>query len=288
MTATAEQVTDAITYHGEGPCWWPGWGGLRWVDMLAGDLLTLRPGGRVDRLHVGEVAAFVRPRTAGGYIVAVERGIALADGPDDVPVPLPPLWDDAGVRMNDGGCDPEGNLWAGSMAYDARPGGGDLWRVDTRGRGAVVLRGTTIANGIAFPSDGGPAWFNDSGEGRTDRLRPGTPRWADVGPESLDRSTVHRPDDGVPDGLVLDAEGCVWTALHGAGRVVRLSPDGAVLDAVTVPAHQVTACTLGGDDLRDLYITTSRENLEEPEAQAGALFRVRVDVPGVPVLPFGG
>ncbi|EYR64000.1 gluconolactonase [Actinotalea ferrariae CF5-4] len=284
----AEQVTAAITYHGEGPCWWPGWGGLRWVDLLAGDLLTLRGDGRVDRLHVGDVAAFVRPRSGGGYVVAVERGLALADAPDAVPVPLPPLWEDRGVRMNDGGCDAAGNLWAGSMAYDGRAGGGDLWRVDPRGGATVVLPGTTIANGLAFPADGGPAWFNDSGEGRTQRLTAPAGDWPGVGTGELVASTVHRPEEGVPDGLVLDAEGCVWTALHGAGRVVRLSPEGRVLDVVLVPAHQVTACTLGGADLRDLYITTSRENLADPEPEAGALFRARVEVPGVPVLPFGG
>lgn len=288
MAVTAEQVTDAITYHGEGPCWWPGWGGLRWVDLLAGDLLTLRADGGADRLHVGDVAAFVRPRRSGGYVVAVERGLALAEGPDDLPVPLPPLWADDGVRMNDGGCDPEGNLWAGSMAYDAHAGGGDLWRVDVSGRGTVVVPRTTIANGIAFPADGGPAWFNDSGEGCTDRLRTLSGGWSATGDGDLVRTTVHRPGDGAPDGLVLDAEGCVWTALHGAGRVVRLTPQGRVTDEVLVPAHQVTACTLGGTDLRDLYITTSREGLDEPEPEAGALFRTRVAVPGVPVLPYGG
>lgn len=288
MAVTAEQVTDAITYHGEGPCWWPGWGGLRWVDMLAGDLLTLRADGGVDRLHVGDVAAFVRPRTGGGYVVALERGLGLAEGPDDVPEAQPPLWEDDDVRMNDGGCDPEGNLWAGSMAYDGRPGGGDLWRVRADGCAEVVLPGTTVANGIAFPADGGPAWFNDSGEGRTDRLVPAGGGWSRTAPGTLARTTVHTPQDGVPDGLVLDAEGCVWTAVHGTGRVLRLAPDGRVLDAVHVPPHQVTACTLGGPDLRDLYITTSREELEDPEPEAGALFRARVAVPGIPVLPFGG
>ncbi|MBC7290780.1 MAG: SMP-30/gluconolactonase/LRE family protein [Actinotalea sp.] len=288
MARRAEQVTDAITYHGEGPCWWPGWGGLRWVDLLAGDLLTLRDDGGVDRLHVGTVAAFVRPRIGGGYVVALERGLALADAPDAVPEPLPPLWEDADVRMNDGTCDLDGNLWAGSMAYDGRPGGGDLWRVSPRGEAVRVLPGTTVANGIAFPADGGPAWFNDSGEGTTSRLAPREAGWSQVLPGRLDRSTVLTPDDGVPDGLVLDAEGCVWTALHGSGRVVRVTPDGRVVEEVVVPPHQVTACTLGGEDLRDLWITTSRENLAEPEPEAGALFRVRVDVPGVPVLPYGG
>ena len=85
MAVTAEQVTDAITYHGEGPCWWPGWGGLRWVDMLAGDLLTLRADGGVDRLHVGDVAAFVRPRLSGGTL---SQELERANVPPQGAVPL--------------------------------------------------------------------------------------------------------------------------------------------------------------------------------------------------------
>jgi sugar lactone lactonase YvrE len=55
-----------------------------------------------------------------------------------------------------------------------------------------------------------------------------------------------------------------------------------------LPARLVTACTFGGEDLRDLYVTTSREDLEDPEPCAGALFRARVRIPGKPVLPYAG
>ena len=92
--AVLEQVTDALCYHGEGPVWSPTWGGLRWVDLLAGDVLTLRADGSVDRLHVGDVAAFVRPRTRGGWVVAPSEGSRCADEPDGIPAPWIELWDD--------------------------------------------------------------------------------------------------------------------------------------------------------------------------------------------------
>ena len=95
-------------------------------------------------------------------------------------------------------------------------------------------------------------------------------------------------EDDHPDGLCVDSAGNVWVALYGAGRVRCYSPDGQVAHEVELPARQVTACTFGGEDLRDLYVTTSRENLEDPEPAAGALFQVRVDVPGKPVLPYAG
>ena len=279
--STVEQVTDPIAYHAEGPVWSPTWGGLRWVDMLAGDLLTLRADGSVDRLHVGEVAAFVRPRTRGGYVVAVERGLALADGPDDVPTPQPPLWADPGVRMNEGGCDPAGRLYAGSMAYDGASGAGTLYRFAPDLTVTRVLERVTISNGLDFSPDGTLAYYNDSRAGGTDVFDV-------VDGELAGRRRFHDTDDGVPDGLTVDSAGNVWVAMNGAGRVRCYSPAAEVLAEVDVPARGVTACTLGGADLRDLYITTSRENLDDPEPGAGAVFRLRVDVPGRPVLPFAG
>lgn len=277
----AEQVTEAVAYHGEGPCWSPAWGGLRWVDMLAGDLLTLHDDGSVDRLHVGDVAAFVRPRARGGYVVGLERGLGLADEPDAPPTPLPELWSDTGVRMNEGGCDPSGVLYAGSMAYDARPGGATLYRVDVDGEVEVVLDDVTISNGIDFSPDGTLAYYNDTPTGRTDVFDVVDGRLAR-------RRPFFSGEDDHPDGLTVDSAGNVWVALHGAGRVRCVSPSGRVLEEVDLPVAQVTACALGGPTLQDLYVSTSRENLDDPEPGAGALFHVRVDVPGRPVLPYGG
>ncbi|UZN05248.1 SMP-30/gluconolactonase/LRE family protein [Cellulomonas sp. S1-8] len=276
----AEQVTDAVAYHGEGPCWSPTWGGLRWVDLLAGDLLTLRDG-TVDRLHVGEIAAFVRPRSRGGYVVGLARGIGLAESPDGAPTPLPELWSDPGVRMNEGGCDPWGYLYAGSMPYDVTPGGAALYRIAPDGDVEVVLDDVTISNGIDFSPDGTLAYYDDTATGRTDVF------------DVVDGRLTHRRPfvtgrDASPDGLVVDSAGNVWVAMNRDGRVRCVSPSGDVLTEVELPVRLVTACTLGGPDLRDLYITTSREHLDDPEPEAGALFRVRVDVPGRAVLPYGG
>lgn len=281
MNPTPEQVTDALAYHAEGPVWSPEWGGLRWVDMLAGDLLTLRDDGSVDRLHVGTVAAFVRPRTRGGYVVGLERGLGLADGPDELPTPLEPLWTDPAVRMNEGGCDPAGNLYAGSMAYEKTEGAARLYRVAPDLTTRTVLGSVTISNGIDFTPDGSRAYYDDTATGATDVLDV-------VDGELTNRRRFHAPEDGHPDGLTVDSAGNVWVALNGAGRVRCLSPAGDVLTEVRLPVRLATACTLGGPDLRDLYVTTSREDLDDPEPEAGAVFRVRVDVPGRPVLPFGG
>lgn len=275
-----EQLTDPLAYHGEGPVWSAEWGGLRWVDMFAGALLTLRPDGRVDRLPVGgPIAAFVRPRTRGGYVVGLERGLGLADGPDEAPRPLPPLLG-PGERMNEAGCDPAGALYAGTMRYDRAEGGARLYRIDPAGDVEVVVEGVTISNGIAFSPDGTRAYYNDTTARRTDVF--------DVVDGRLTGRRPYHEFDGYPDGLTVDATGNVWVAMFRGGRVVCLAPDGGVVTQVPIPASQVTACTFGGAGLRDLYVTTSREDLDDPEPAAGAVFRLRVDAPGLPVLPYAG
>lgn len=281
VTGELEQVTDALCYHGEGPVWSPTWGGLRWVDMLAGDVLTLRDDGSVDRTHVGDVAAFVRPRTDGGWVVATERGLARADEPHGIPIPWFDLWDDPSVRMNEGGVDGRGRLWAGTMGYDRVPGSARLYRVDPAGCVTVVLPDVTISNGIDLSPNGRLAYYDDTPTGRTDVFDV-------VDGELVNRRPFVTHDVGHPDGLTVDSAGNVWVALNGAGRVRCFSPSGEVLAEVVLPVRLTTACTFGGDDLRDLYVTTSRENLDDPEPQAGALFRVRVAVPGQRVRAFEG
>ncbi len=138
----AEQVTDAVAHHGEGPVWSARWGGLRWVDMLAGDILSLADDGTVGRRHVGNVAAALRPRRGGGAVIAVERGFALEDA-DGTVTALDPVWTDPSIRMNEGGCDPDGRFWCGSMAYDATPGAATSVTAPRRSAPAAgVVRGS--------------------------------------------------------------------------------------------------------------------------------------------------
>jgi sugar lactone lactonase YvrE len=94
---------------------------------------------------------------------------------------------------------------------------------------------------------------------------------------------------GRPDGLTVDSEGGVWVALYDGGAVHRYTPNGALDAVIEVPARQTTACTLGGPDLDQLYITTSRQGIEPgDDPLAGSLFRVGVGVKGLPVRPFAG
>lgn len=278
----AEQITDPIVYHGEGPAWSPAWGGLRWVDMLAGDILTLRDG-RVERKHVAEVAAAVRPRRGGGAVIGIERGFAL-ESPEGHITALPEVWTQSGIRMNEGGCDPQGNFWCGSMAYDQSPGAASLYRLSTEGRVDVMLEGVTISNGLEWSPDGSLAYYNDTPTGQIAVF--------DFDPDRglrNRRALVELPDGGRPDGLTVDSEGCVWVAVVNRGAVHRYRPDGTLDGTVDVGAGKVTACAFGGDNLDRLFITTSQENVDTAaDPLAGALFVAEVGVTGMPLREFAG
>lgn len=280
----AEQITDSVNYHGEGPVWSPGWGGLRWVDMLAGDVLSLAADGTITRRHVGDVAAVVRPRKQGGAVIGVEKGFALEDT-DGTLTYLPELWTDNSVRMNEGGCDPDGRFYCGSMAYDKTHGAAALYRLDPDRSVHTVLEGVTISNGLEWSPDGTRAYYDDTATGQVavfdyDRDSGLTGR----------RPLVSIPADiGRPDGLTVDAEGGVWVALNKGGAVHRYTVDGVLDEVIELPTAMVTACAFGGQNLDELFITTSREGLQPgDDPVAGSLFRAAVGVRGLPVREFAG
>ena len=279
-----ERVTDSIVYHGEGPAWSDAWAGLRWVDMLAGDVLSRAPDGTIGRRHVGEIAAALRPRRDGGAVIGVERGFVLEE-PDGTLSPPIEAWQDHGLRMNDGGCDPDGRFYCGSMAYDRRHGAGTLYRLDPDLSVHRILDGLTISNGLDWSPDGRLAYHVDTPTGRIDAFDYAR----DSGLTGRRPFAAIEEDDGHPDGLTVDAEGGIWVALNGGAAVRRYTPDGAVEAVIDLPTRGVTACTFGGDGLRTLFVTTSRENLAPDEDPlAGSVFAAEPGVAGLPTRPFHG
>lgn len=280
MTDVAVRLTDERLHHGECPVWWPDGTGLRVVDMLAGDLVVVDGSREPARLHVGGTVAAPRPRRDGGAVLGVDDGFVLlrADGTRETVIR--DVSDVPGMRMNDGSCDPGGRYWCGTMGPVA--GTAALHRLDPDGTVTTVLSGVTTSNGLGWLADGRTAYYVDSGTGRVDVLRT-TPD-GDV----ADRRPFATAPRGTPDGLVVDAADGVWVALWDGGGVVRFTPDGELDRVVELPTPRVTACTLGGDDLRTLFVTTSQLDLDRDDGCAGAVFSVRVDVPGVPVAIFAG
>lgn len=278
----AEPFTSRITEHGEGPLWLSREGHWLLVDLLQGDLIELGLDGSVlRRRQVGAVAAAVRPRTQGGLVAAVDRGFILVDEEGKL-TKLADAWVDPTVRMNEGACDRAGRFYGGSMAYDASPGRGALYRLNLDGTIATVLRNVTISNGLVFEPSGLSALYIDSAAQQVRRY------WLPTDEGEWDRFDVVVDIDpalGSPDGFCLDQDGGMWVALWGAGRVHRYDADGYLTAEVLVDATQVTSCALGGPDGRSMIITTSTLTVDATaQPGAGAVFATRVAVPGVPIL----
>jgi sugar lactone lactonase YvrE len=187
--------------------------------------------------------------------------------------------------MNDGGCDPQGRFYCGTMAYDATPGAGTLFRMDPDESVHVVLAGVTVSNGLAWSPDGSTVYYVDTATQRIDAFDFDASTAAFAGRRAV---VEIDPSLGSPDGLAVDAEGGLWVALHGGAAVHRYAPGGRLEEVIDLPTPHVTACAFGGPALDQLFITTSAMGLCGCDDKAGALFRAEPGIAGLPAEPFQG
>jgi len=280
----------------EGPRWDGNRDELLWVDILGSLLHRARLDGNALLAEVESVAfdrfvGAVAPVVGGGYVLAAQAGFLFLDPSGGVTeLAQPEAGHGAEVRMNDGACDPQGRFWAGTMAFDESQGAGVLYRLELDGTSTTVLTGLTISNGIGWSPDGRRMYLSDSGT-RTIEAFDFDPATGDVS----ERRVIVRigETDVAPDGLTVDARGDIWVALWNGGALRRYAPDGSLLDTVAMPVDRPTSCTFGGTDGATLFVTTSREGLDEAalarQPDAGRVFRIDgLGVGGPPCLPYLG
>ncbi|MFD9330171.1 SMP-30/gluconolactonase/LRE family protein [Streptomyces sp. NPDC060065] len=265
MTAVEVAVREYATL-GEGPTWDAAAQRLIWVDILGSRIHTYDPvTGRRTVLVTEQHVGAAKPRTDGGLVVNLRDGVGIYDFTgfrwlhrDVVP----------GRRGNDAAVAPDGSLWTGTMRYDEAPGGGTLSRIAPDGTAATVLDDVAVSNGTGWSPDGRLMYYIDSPTRSIDVF--------DVGADQLpvNRRQLASVDEGFPDGLTVDADGCVWVALWDGGAVRRYTPDGQLDRVIELPVLRPTACAFGGADLTDLYITTARTGLEAPHPMSGSVLVV--------------
>jgi len=192
-------------------------------------------------------------------------------------------------RMNDAACDPQGRLWAGTMSFEAEPGKGTLYRIDSDAMVHPMIGGLSISNGLGWNLAGDRMYFIDSPTRRIDVLDFD----AEQGTVRNRRAFVDLADaPGVPDGMTVDAGGGIWVALWGGAQVRRYDSGGALTCIVDVPVPQPTSCAFGGADGVDLFITSARIGLSEAELDAhprsGSVFACRPGYQGLPTSCFAG
>jgi sugar lactone lactonase YvrE len=275
----AERIADRRCFLGEGPLWDDRSGRLYWLDIEAGPIHGIDPaGGQARTWSLGTAVGSIGLRSPIGFVAAVrDRFVMLDDGlsPTGRSYPIPHEF--ANMRMNDGKSDPCGGFWAGSMAWEGAPGRGALYRLGPDAHVTPVLRGSTISNGLDWDLSRGRMYFVDSAE---PSIRVYVVSDSEGALEEAPALAPIPPRLGVPDGLTLDREGCVWVALWGSGRVHRYRPDGEIDTIVEVPTPHATSCIFGGEDMGTLFITTARKGLARPDPEAGHLFAAHPGVVG--------
>lgn len=291
---------------GESPFWHPGEQRLYWVDIARNSVLRAYAGGAVERWELPQEPGCIAPAASGGLVMGLRDGIYRArqwGGELQCLARLP--HDGATARSNDGKCDALGRFWVGTMYEPRDQAAAALYALDARDGRKPELRRmageATVANGLAWSPDAHTLYWADTSAHRIrawdwdaeanalsnprvfQQLPPKPSGWTWGDPAAA-------PYGGRPDGAAVDAEGHYWSAMYEGRRLCRFSPDGALVAEIATPVQCPTMPCFGGADLRTLYLTTARhgrsarELAEQP--QAGCVFALRVDQPGLPVRMF--
>jgi sugar lactone lactonase YvrE len=286
--AEVEHVLAVQNSLGEGPVWHSGEKALYWVDIENFCYFRFDPKtNALEKVDVGVKIGTLAFRASGGYVLATANGFATWDATTRNLHQLgDPEADRPNSRFNDGAVDRRGRFWAGTLGA---PPNNALYRLDPDGRIHTMETGLQLSNGIGWNPDGKIMYLTDT--------NPGIIYAYDFDEETgsiTNRRIFAQSSDrnGWPDGLTVDQDGFVWSARWGGSCIERYDPDGKVERTIPIPARSPTSMAFGGDDLRDLYITSARNALKEEERKHpsadGDLFCLRVDVGGFPEPLFAG
>jgi sugar lactone lactonase YvrE len=186
-------------------------------------------------------------------------------------------------RINDGRTDRSGNFVFGTMNEAQDAATGSFYQFSAaHGLRRLDLGGVTIPNSICFSLDGLTMYFCDS---KGPQIRQCDYDAASARVANVRDFVRFAEADGLPDGSVIDSEGCLWNAGWGAAVVRRFAPDGGLLATVRVPAKNATCAVFGGHNLTDLYVTSARQEMSADELEAmpdaGGVYRAEVGTTGV-------
>ena len=282
-------VADVKAVLGEGPVWVAPERALYWVDINGQKVFRLDEHRAVRSWDTPARVGCLAPRAGGGFIGGTAHGLAWidleADRFDAFANPEADLPDN---RFNDGKVDRRGRFWAGTMDNREREASGSLYRLDPDMTLAAIDKGYRVTNGPAFSPDGSRMYENDSA------LQVTYVFDVDQGGNVSNRRLFARygRGDGYPDGMTVDADGCLWIAFWDGWCVRRFTPEGKLLATIEMPVQRPTSCAFGGAGLDTLFITSASRDLEGTELArqplAGGLFAVDVGVHGIAELPFAG
>ena len=277
-----ELIADYGCVTGEGPLWHPGEEKLYWTDIPTGRLFRYDPAtGAHEQCYEGDVVGGFTIQADGSLLLFMARGAIKVWRTGELSTVVDEIPAERESRFNDVIADPVGRVFCGTMPTETQPG--RLYRLDTDGTLSKLLDDISCSNGFGFTPDRQHMYYTDSFKREIylfdyDR---------DSGEIANQRVFVQTPEDeGFPDGMTVDAEGCVWSARWDGGCLLRYAPDGREIMRVDFPARKVSSVTFGGADYGDMYVTTAGGDDKAREGTgAGALFRLNLGIQGVAEFP---
>ncbi len=293
--ANPEIIANNPDIVGENPLWDPSSRRLYWTDNRSRRVYSLDAGTSAPAAVVEDwqVYAFTIERD-GALLLFMDRTRIAEARPGEPPKLLVDgLPGERDARFNDVVADSRGRVLAGVIPPEG--GTGAVYSISAigaigsssaigSGDGVSLLAGDLeMPNGMAFSPDHRLLYVAET-RGKRISLFDYDP---DSGAASNRRIFIDlaAQEGASPDGLAVDAEGCLWVALSGGWSVIRFDPSGAEIDRARFPARKITSVGFGGDDMRDAYVTSSSRQAvpgEEIGPSGGALFAFRADVQGLP------
>jgi D-xylonolactonase len=274
-----ELIADYKCQTGEGPLWHTAEQRLYWCDIPAGRIFRYDPSTEGHELcYEGGVVGGFTIQADGALLLFMARGAIKIWRDGQLTTVIEEIADERDSRFNDVIADPTGRVFCGTMPTADRLG--RLYRLDVDGTLTQVLDGIGVSNGMGFTLDRRQMYYTDSPR-REIYLFDYEQTTGEI---SSQRLFVRTPEgEGTPDGMTVDAEGYVWSARWDGSSLVRYAPDGSEERRIAFPARKVSSVTFGGPDYTDIYVTTAGgQNKAEEGEGAGALFRLRLGIAGLP------
>ena len=272
-----ELIADYNCIVGEGPMWHPIENVVYWADIPQGRIFRYDPNTTEHGLFFegGEVGGFT-VQDDGSLLLFMESGAVASLRQGKLDYLIDEIESERDTRFNDVIADPAGRVFCGTMPSDSHLG--SLYRLDTDGSISHVLGGIGISNGMGFTPDGKQMYYTDS---PTHNIYIFDYEIA-TGELSNQRVFVNTGEnDGIPDGMTVDAEGYVWSARWDGSSLVRYSPQGEQVNRIWFPARKVSSVIFGGDDYTDIYVTTAGGQNKTGEGPgAGCLYRINLGITG--------
>lgn len=261
---------------GEGALWHPERQQLFWFDIIGKRLLSVQDGQQLEWQFDNNVSAAGWIDRDNLLIASDNAFLTLNLETGAVTHLLDLEADNATTRSNDGRADPWGGFWIGTMGRKAEPGAGTIYRL-FQGEVRPLFRGITITNTICFAPDGSQAYFSDTARQQI----MVQPLDEDGWPQGDARVFLDLSGSGRnPDGAVVDASGCLWVAIWGESEVIRIAPDGQIMQSVPLPAVQPTCPAFGGPNRDLLFVTSAAVDLHDPTDSDGRTFCLPAGVTG--------